>query len=758
MKNQEFSPLQSLDCLSRVFPVKGAVVVGAGMGKGVWFDLFQTQGIENVLMLEAEPSNIQYLQKKYASHSQWRILENVVSGQDGECAFYSLSNSAESSLLEPDVLKTLWPNISVREERVCQSVTLDWLAHEKILNGNWLVIDVLPALSILNGALKTLSAFDVIIVRQFIDEHLSDGFQQDIGTLMQQHGFCCFGIEQELHPSLGHAVYVKDSRELALDLKQIQAQSERLQKDWLDRQSAWELEKGDLLKAIKDAEQQVVASDQRLAELTEILQVAQQELTESKHERQEFAERLKQEAEGKEARWLDRQSAWEQEKAELLKEREISQDKAMLNADAMSKQIDGLKKTVHQLQEELAQTKKMLDASEQSNVNLRQSKEKNEQLLRQQEVKEKDLDARIKVLEQEKTNSERALIEANEKEAVTIQSWQMRLNDLDHNYQQAVQERNELVKKQLGLKEELDCAHQEKVAAEKLIEKRSSENQQLCDKIESLTAKHAEIEKKAVQVQKKDGDANIDDMLHDLAPFFSGKMINYVDVGAYKGDVFRKIVDTKTIKIREAHLYEPNPLSYQDLKKNVSEYNIHSLHTYNFAVDSKSGKKQFGAAGPMTKMLSLAVDESKVSNVFSADAYALDDLSEKYTDGHIDLLKIDVEGAEIDVLEGAKNLLREQMVDVIYIEVGFNRDGTQQTYFAKIDAMLQESGYRVFRIYEQKNEWMHDSPLLRRCNFAYMSMPFSNAHPLKKTEELVKLRQDVRELQKKLDLIQKNND
>src|SRR5690606_38939738 len=117
--------------------------------------------------------------------------------------------------------------------------------------------------------------------------------------------------------------------------------------------------------------------------------------------------------------------------------------------------------------------------------------------------------------------------------------------------------------------------------------------------------------------------------------------------------------------------------------------------------------------------------------VFCVNSHQLDQLIDLFTDHHINLLKIDVEGMELDVLEGARQLFKEQRVDVIYIEVGFNKDATQQTYFGLLDDFFQKLNYRVFKVYEQKNEWIQDSPLLRRCNFAYMSARYAAANPYK---------------------------
>jgi len=128
---------------------------------------------------------------------------------------------------------------------------------------------------------------------------------------------------------------------------------------------------------------------------------------------------------------------------------------------------------------------------------------------------------------------------------------------------------------------------------------------------------------------------------------------------------------------------------------------------------------------------------------FRVNCHKLDGLMDLFTDRHIDLLKIDVESSELDVLEGAQQLLKEQKIHVAYIEVGFRRDGTQQAYFATVDEFFQKFGYRIFKIYEQMNEWPQDSPLLRRCNFSYMSPRFAGANPFKLRQEIIRLRKEI---------------
>ena len=266
----------------------------------------------------------------------------------------------------------------------------------------------------------------------------------------------------------------------------------------------------------------------------------------------------------------------------------------------------------------------------------------------------------------------------------------------------------------------------QRLEQEKLISVRDSLTQ---DK----TALISERDDLKRQQQKLGGDADIDDFINDIAPFFSGRSIVYVDVGAYTGEVFFKLLATKKIRIREAHLIEPNPESYRQLKEAVKLSNLPSCNTYHIGISNNPGVVKFKAAKSMTKKVAVEIACEDTSSLFETECRRLDEVASLFTDGRVHLMKLDVEGEELDVIRSAERLFKEQKVDVLYVEVGFNRQGTQQTYFGDLDALLQSYGYRVFKIYEQKNEWIDDSPLMRRCNAAYMSGRFESANPYTKT-------------------------
>ncbi len=235
------------------------------------------------------------------------------------------------------------------------------------------------------------------------------------------------------------------------------------------------------------------------------------------------------------------------------------------------------------------------------------------------------------------------------------------------------------------------------------------------------------------QQQRFSSDADIDDFIEDIAPFFCNRSIVYVDVGAYIGEVLTKLLDSRKIALCEAHLIEPNPASYKRLQDVAISHQMQSCNTYHIGISNSPGVATFQAAQSMTKRVRdnrSSANSSK--HLFEVKCRRLDEVARFFTSERADLMKIDVEGEELDVLKSADRLLREQRVDVLYVEVGLNQQGTQQTYFGDIDELLQRYGYRVFKVYEQTHEWPDDSPLMRRCNAAYMSRQFASAHPYSK--------------------------
>lgn len=87
----------------------------------------------------------------------------------------------------------------------------------------------------------------------------------------------------------------------------------------------------------------------------------------------------------------------------------------------------------------------------------------------------------------------------------------------------------------------------------------------------------------------------------------------------------------------------------------------------------------------------------------------------------IDILKIDTEGHEIEVLQGAKGLLQRHGVKIIKAEVAVDPDSSYHTPFSALCDLLHPLGYRLFGFYDQSEDQLSPGPRLRRFDAAFIA-------------------------------------
>jgi uncharacterized UPF0146 family protein len=91
-------------------------------------------------------------------------------------------------------------------------------------------------------------------------------------------------------------------------------------------------------------------------------------------------------------------------------------------------------------------------------------------------------------------------------------------------------------------------------------------------------------------------------------------------------------------------------------------------------------------------------EEETKDDVIEVPAYSLSSITEKLGHDRIDLLKMDIEGAEYEVLEGLLDcpVLPEQLL--VEFHHRFVENGLQRTY--DIVDQLRSAGYKIFAISE----------------------------------------------------------
>lgn len=121
----------------------------------------------------------------------------------------------------------------------------------------------------------------------------------------------------------------------------------------------------------------------------------------------------------------------------------------------------------------------------------------------------------------------------------------------------------------------------------------------------------------------------------------------YVDLGAYNGDTALEFIEATDAKYKSIYAFEPNPRNFRKMKKNIGEIidldECNNIHLINAGAYSKTTAVGFTKGEGRMTMISDKADNT-------VECYAVDDV----VDEQATLIKLDVEGAEKDVILGAK--------------------------------------------------------------------------------------------------------
>ena len=175
------------------------------------------------------------------------------------------------------------------------------------------------------------------------------------------------------------------------------------------------------------------------------------------------------------------------------------------------------------------------------------------------------------------------------------------------------------------------------------------------------------------------------------------------DVGAHIGQ------STKSYRkfFKKAYIYsfEPSPESF----KSLSALNIKNFKPYNFGFSDKKTKEEFFINSNNTATNSLLSFAENATNVWGVNNLktvekivcefsTIDEFIKQNKIKQIDFLKIDVQGAEYLVLEGAKKTLLNKKIKVIQLEVFFGDTYVGQKSIGFYIKLLENYGYE-FKIF-----------------------------------------------------------
>lgn len=179
-----------------------------------------------------------------------------------------------------------------------------------------------------------------------------------------------------------------------------------------------------------------------------------------------------------------------------------------------------------------------------------------------------------------------------------------------------------------------------------------------------------------------------------------------LDIGANKGHVAEAAL--KSYPEARVICFEPVKSLFDGLSSSLEKYKDRVV-LYNQALSDTNGEAEINIASfsganslspqsPFHKALNPAVSEVGREKVKLA---RLDDVAAGLPAAEIDVMKIDVEGHELNVLRGGENFIKNK-VDTILIEASFQRDPSWENKqsFIEIFDLLENWGFRLVNIYD----------------------------------------------------------
>lgn len=151
----------------------------------------------------------------------------------------------------------------------------------------------------------------------------------------------------------------------------------------------------------------------------------------------------------------------------------------------------------------------------------------------------------------------------------------------------------------------------------------------------------------------------------------------------------------------QIHSFEPIPAVFNNFKRNLTLNGFQGIHPYNLGFSNEEGVQELHFSPSLTALSSFKQLFPEQTSKVKCSFTTLDNFVKNNNIRKIDFLKIDVEGAELLVIDGAKNSLH-QFIPVLFLEM---YEGWTSCFGYTPDELIQrllDFGYESFIFYQNK--------------------------------------------------------
>ena len=202
------------------------------------------------------------------------------------------------------------------------------------------------------------------------------------------------------------------------------------------------------------------------------------------------------------------------------------------------------------------------------------------------------------------------------------------------------------------------------------------------------------------------------DQIADLQKKIIGEKENVVifDVGAYEGET---VLDYFALFGKKSKIYafEPFPKKFKKLEGATTAYQ--NIKVYNFALGNKTDTvdfyvNNFHATNSLLKSDPKSQEEwgkglMETQKVIKVKMNTIDRFVEEKKIDQIDILKLDTQGSEHLVLEGARNSIKNGKIKLICAEIIVVPTYEGQKHYLDIIKMYHQLGFSLFNLFKYTN-------------------------------------------------------
>lgn len=214
-----------------------------------------------------------------------------------------------------------------------------------------------------------------------------------------------------------------------------------------------------------------------------------------------------------------------------------------------------------------------------------------------------------------------------------------------------------------------------------------------------------------------------DSWLYDAQRFANTREFKVVlDVGANIGQTAWSL--TRYCKSADIYCFEPVRNSFDKLYESYSQHQ--NVICINKALGSCAGEA-IVELHSNSELNTLVTNQPRKQDLTGESERIAMDTIDTFCDEHkitsIDLLKMDVQGWELEVLKGSNQMISANKVHFIYAEVGFRKDASDMQYFEELNEFMQNNEYFLCGFYDGFR-WGKNKQFLGFSNALYMNPSF----------------------------------